>query len=671
MPKEIDTRDFTFSRVPDNFAAVAESVSNDLPGDHRVIADRVNRFTGSTDNLRSVNAPVQFEAATGAPMSDAALIGRALEHVKSVAPALGFAPTEQPEFVPDPHVKTTSAGTRVVNLQQQYRGIPIFHMERSVWFEKTGEITNVVGSNVELPPDLETQPVVPLEEAVKVAAEYVASPSDRVDSWTGEKVPEVEIDIEGYQPRIIGRTSTPAQSCVVSKGPFAEDIPAHLVFFYQGPTTRLGWHMVITTPNFEEQYVVIVEADSPSSPEASPQILYGQKTSSEMASTRGNVWTHNPGVNPARELVDFPMSLADYPIAPGSLNLPDAEFPRPWINNGNQAVGNCTIAVRGNTSNSVDGTLSGGILSFDFAEAQGNDQKVVNIFYFCNYMHDFFYMLGFDEQHGNFQKINFTGLGTGGDPVLARAHPGPVTGTANMLTRADGVGALMNMGLVSGANRHTAFDSDVVFHEFVHGVSNRLAGGRLDARALQDPQSRGMGEGWSDYFALTIQNCRALIKDPAAPEKTVSGDWVLNRPVGVRSAPYDDNYPNTFGILGTPPFTGEHRVGEIWCAALMKMNRDFGTVLGDRVRGHRLGWQIVIDGLKLTPVNPSMLDGRDAILKALEDHHNAGSLSDDEFQATKRAVWLAFAKFGMGPNASSIGASLEGIVEDLNPPDGM
>jgi extracellular elastinolytic metalloproteinase len=43
-------------------------------------------------------------------------------------------------------------------------------------------------------------------------------------------------------------------------------------------------------------------------------------------------------------------------------------------------------------------------------------------------------------------------------------------------------------------------------------------------------------------------------------------------------------------------------------------------------------------------------------------------LSDDDFKLTNRAAWKAFARFGMGPNASSIGASLEEVVEDLNPP---
>jgi extracellular elastinolytic metalloproteinase len=672
MPKKIDTRDFSFNKVANN-AAVADSVSDNLPGDHRVTVDKVNPFTGSTDNLRSENAPSDFAPAPGQKIDNATLVNAALEHVENVAPALGFGPTEKPEFVPDPYVKETSAGTRIVNLQQQYRGIPVFHMDRAVWFAQDGQIQNVTGTNVGLPPDLDTLPYVSLQTAVKSAASYMAAPSGRSDAWTKERLPEIQIDLTNFEPEILGRISIPTQPAVVSKGPFGENIPAHLVFFYQGPTTRLGWHMVISTPNMEEQYVIIAEADSKTVDKEKPQILYAQKSSSEMARARGNVWTHNPGNNPQREMVSFPRPVTEYPLDTASLTFPDPSFPRSWVDEGGLiSIGNNTLAVSGTSMNSVNGVMIEDTLTFNPSAAQGDDQKVVNIFYFCNYMHDFFYMLGFDEDHGNFQKLNFTSLGTGRDPVLARAHPGPVRGTANMATSADGIQGLMNMGLVQGVNRHTAFDSDVVFHEFTHGVTNRLVGGRLDARGLEDPQSVGMGEGWSDYFALTIQNCLASIRNPQSVERVVTGDWVINDSNGIRLAPYDDNYPGTFGSIGRPPYDDdEHAIGEIWCAALMKMNRDLGTALGDTIRGHRLAWQIVVDGLKLTPANPSLLDARDAILKALEDRKNSGSLSADDFQKANRAAWGAFARFGMGPNARSIGASLEGIVEDRNLPPGI
>lgn len=669
MPKNLDTRDFTYSRPAANFSAMAAEISDALPGSHRVSAERVNPFTGSARSLQSVSAAEAFVPVPGLGPAKADLIDRALEHVELTAPALGFSdPGERPEFVPDPHVKRTTTGESVVNLRQQYRGIPVFQMERAVLFGQNGAIQSVTGDSVGLPADLDTLPVVPVEVAAAAAARYVSQGEARVDAWTKQTVMEPSFDVSGYSPLVLGRIPLPSQPCVLDKGPFGEYVPAHLVFFYRGPTTRLGWHMVISTPDLDAQYVVIVEADVQTADPSSPQVIYAQKVSNNMAEefapprVRGKVWTHNPGLNPTRQEVSFPRPVADLLVQPAPPDLPEG-FPLPWVS-GDVTVGNNTVAVLGTSDSSLRGVSNNGSITFDPSEEQGDEQKVLNIFYFCNFMHDFFYMLGFDEV-ANFQEVNVTNKGRGADPVLARAHSGPVFGTANMVTRADGQRALMNMGLVEGPNRHTAFDSDVVFHEFTHGVSNRLVGGLGDAHALQQPQSRGMGEGWSDYFALTIQNFNL------PNERTVTGDWVLDNPAGIRIAPYDDNYPATYGRLGTPPYVGEHPVGEIWCATLMKINRDLGAALGDKRRGHLLGWQLVVDGMKLTPANPSFLDARDAILRALEGQKSAGKLSPDDHRKALRVLWRAFARFGMGPNASSVGASLVGIVEDRNPPAGI
>jgi extracellular elastinolytic metalloproteinase len=312
--------------------------------------------------------------------------------------------------------------------------------------------------------------------------------------------------------------------------------------------------------------------------------------------------------------------------------------------------------------------VNGVDVSFTPGADQGDDQKVLNTFFFCNYMHDFFYMLGFDENAGNFQSVNFTGLGAGGDAVLARVHPGRVFGTANMRTPPDGLPPLMNMGAVEfpdGTARHTGLDSDVVFHEYLHGVTNRLVGGRLNSDALREPQSRGMGEGWGDYFALTIQNYNK------PQEKVVTGDWVTKRARGIRLHPYDQNYPGTFGDIGTGDYDEEHNIGEIWCAALMQMNRNLNQALNSTTKGHELAWQIVVDGLKLTAANPSFLDARDAILQALSDLNTAGTVNDADFRKARRACWEAFVRYGMGENATSNGASLEGVVGDNTIPAGV
>jgi extracellular elastinolytic metalloproteinase len=100
----------------------------------------------------------------------------------------------------------------------------------------------------------------------------------------------------------------------------------------------------------------------------------------------------------------------------------------------------------------------------------------------------------------------------------------------------------------------------------------------------------------------------------------------------------------------------------------MQMNRNLGRALESQEQGHILGWQLVIDGMKLAPANPSFLDARDAILRALDDLRDAGRLDQDKHAAARRAAWEAFARFGIGPNASSFGASLSGIVADRQLP---
>src|SRR5205823_13683695 len=180
-----------------------------------------------------------------------------------------------------------------------------------------------------------------------------------------------------------------------------------------------------------------------------------------------------------------------------------------------------------------------------------------------------------------------------------------------------------------------------------HGVTTRLVGGPTNSQALEAPQSSGMGEGWSDYFACTITN-RAVI-----------GAWVKNQPGGIRGFPYDSNFPDNFGNLGTGRYTEKHNIGEIWCATLMEMNRKIGTILG---------LQLVVDALKLSPTNPSLLDMRDAILAALDDMLAANRFTSSEYDQIRRAIWAVFARFGMGLDARSNGPSLEGIVASSKTP---
>ncbi len=503
-----------------------------------------------------------------------------------------------------------------------------------------------------MPDGFNTEPRLAVTEAVMKAAQHLARSGEGqtfVDEFK-QKSPLPTVDAEGFQPEVLSAFPLASRPTVLDKGPFENLIPAHLVIFNQPQGPRLAWHTVLTFPNYEDQYVVLVSADEPAG-----EILYSKSTV-RRALARGNVFEFSPGVA-NRRMIDFPRPLSDYPAMPA---MPLAGFPHDWIES-NQSLGNSTLATLNFSATTLTGVAQDNIVVFDPSDQMGDDQKLLNIFYFCNYMHDVLLILGFNEKSGNFQQINFTSTGRANDRVRARAHSGPVNGTANMLTGPDGTPPLMNMGLVVRSGRHTAFDADVVFHEYTHGLTGRLAGGPLDTQSLQKLQSGGMNEGWADYFALTIQN----FFRPS--EKFVLGDWVVNDPQGIRRAPYDNTFPFNYGDLAG--FPEVHDIGEVWCATLLMMTRRIRAALGDDPAGYRLAWQIVVDGLKLSPANPTFVQGRNDILRALDDLGSQGRIPPAVHQAARRAAWEAFAHFGIGVNAFSADADdVDGISADFTLP---
>jgi hypothetical protein len=626
-------------------------------------ARRDQEFGASTTGLAAVirEAPTVFaltDARRETPAdrvgrSGWSLIDKALAYMSRQV--VGFGSEGAPSFQADPSVQRTAGGGAAVHLQQSYHGIPVFQMAHTVRFAPSGDLLDAPGKAAVIEDAVDTLPKLAAEAAVRRAAEYLVGTGaglHETDEF-GQAHPLPTIDISGFAPQVAAAFSLPERPTVFEKGPFENAIPAHLVMFVQPQRTRLAWHTVLTFPDYADQYVVIVAADAPGG-----EILYSRRTLSR-AVAQGRVYEFSPGVA-ERRLVEFPRPLSDYPVMPST---PLAGFPSDWVAV-NVAQGNSTQATLGTSTQTLVGVDQKGTIVFDPADAYGDDQKLLNIFYFCNYMHDFLFVLGFDEAAGNFQKTNFTHTGLSGDFVRARSHSGPVFGTANMSTGPDGLPPLMNMGLVVSTNRHTAFDADVVFHEFSHGLTERLIGGPLDEHSLAALQSGGMGEGWGDFFALSVQNFFR------ASEKTVTGDWVLNRPGGLRRAPYDDNYPFTYADLRASPEV--HDIGEVWCATLLMLVRRMQAVLGDKRSAYRLAWQIVVDGLKLTPANPTFLQARDAILLALDHLAATGRIAPATYSAARKVSWEAFARFGMGVNAQSEDAdNVDDIVADFALPPGI
>jgi extracellular elastinolytic metalloproteinase len=198
-------------------------------------------------------------------------------------------------------------------------------------------------------------------------------------------------------------------------------------------------------------------------------------------------------------------------------------------------------------------------------------------------------------------------------------------------------------------SRDSDFDAGVIAHEYGHGISNRLTGGRLTTSCLGNQEQ--MGEGWSDFVGLV------LTTDPLDTSTTARGigtyvSFQSGIGNGIRPTPYSTNMsinPSTYNTIKTAAVP--HGVGYVWATMLWEMYWNLVEVHGYNPNvyepwntgGNNLAIQLVTDGMKLQPCNPGFINGRDAILQA--DMNLTGG-------ANQCLIWKAFAKRGLGVSAT-------------------
>lgn len=619
----------SFDRTTGNPAVIVSSDGSDGPvGSHfqDVDADAEN-----LDPAASTRAGDDPDASRRSVVSaDDDLAGRALRHLQQIGPALGLAPEQPPEFAIDPHVQRTSSGGAAVHVRQQYRGLMIYEATETVRFDPKGRLTEVAGRTHTVTGEHSTVPRVDANTAVRTAASDVSDALSGAEPDPFGQRADIGLDMDDFSPAVIAADpSGPERRTTFAAAPFSS-CSAQLVWFPMDDSLLLAWQVLLHIEH-GPQFRVIVDA-------MVGAVLLRRQLSRAIVA-RADVFLDGGGL--AAERTVLPVPLDRYGL--DALSLPPNE-PVPWLVDASTGGSNAFASADGLAPVTGAPDTNGGV---SFSAASGSvDELVVNLFAYAGIMHDVFYALGFREADGNFQLDNRGRGGAGSDRLRAVVHPGPVWGTANMATPFDGFAPEMNMGLVSSTGRHTALDPDVVFHEFTHGVSNRLVGGPLNSAALDAPQSGGMGEGWGDYFACVLNR------------RDTVGSWVTGNPRGIRAFRYDESFPDDFGDIGTGRYVDVHEIGEIWCATLLELNRRIGT---------ETAIQLVVDALKVSVANPGFLAMRDAILVAARDH-GAASLDAAEAAALEHGVWSAFARFGMGPGASSIEATLAPVIADFTTP---
>jgi hypothetical protein len=313
------------------------------------------------------------------------------------------------------------------------------------------------------------------------------------------------------------------------------------------------------------------------------------------------------------------------------------------------------------------------------------DASAVQLFYRANWFHDRMYKLGFTEAAGNFQVTNFNRGGLDLDPVICLSQAGSdvgLTDNSAFMPAPDGIPGycLMFTFTYPNPDRDGSLDQEVVIHELTHGMTDRLLGQGVGISALQ---SAGMGEGWSDFYAM------ALLSEEKDDVNAVyaTGGYVTdnygglteNYYYGIRRYPYSTDMsknPLTFKdidptaasvhpgiptspLLGGGPADEVHNMGEIWCMALWEVRANILQKIGWK-QGNQVVLQLVTDGLKLAPANATYLEARDAIIQA-DQLLTGGSFYDE--------IWIGFAKRGMGYGAECpTSDTTVGVVESFEPP---
>lgn len=206
------------------------------------------------------------------------------------------------------------------------------------------------------------------------------------------------------------------------------------------------------------------------------------------------------------------------------------------------------------------------------------------------------------------------------------------------------------------------FDNGIIIHEYTHGISARLTGGRLNTGCLSSGE-QAAGEGWSDFLALALTTKPS---DRATMTRGV-GTYVFRQSTsgeGIRNYPYSIDMkinPLTYNKIIYNPEV--HDAGEVWTAAVWDLywalvdRYGWDANLRNTQSGNGKAIQLVIDGMKLQPCDPGFLDARDAILAADKANYNGEN---------QCLIWEVFSRRGMGFNAkqgtsSSKADNLEGF----------
>lgn len=213
----------------------------------------------------------------------------------------------------------------------------------------------------------------------------------------------------------------------------------------------------------------------------------------------------------------------------------------------------------------------------------------------------------------------------GTDAFTMGGDDATITIPSVMITQNDGTAlkaivgpnGTMKMKPVQPLQIDASLDSDIIYHEFGHGLTWRMIGD------MSGPLAGAIGEGMSDVVAMLING------DDRVAEYSASDAG------GIRRFPYA-GYPLTYADVDG----GEvHNDGEIYAAIGWRLIELFGPSRRADLFSH------MVDGMNFTPPFPAYEDMRDGILQSVA---NSATPND------RCTIWSAFAQFGVGVGANGV-----------------
>jgi extracellular elastinolytic metalloproteinase len=550
------------------------------------------------------------------------------------------------------------AGTHHLSYIQAVSGVPLFGNGIQANVARDGRLINVVGS-----------PVSGLPTAA-------AAPGISADKARAASIQSVE---QTVKPATATAQGGARRSTVFSNGDRAD-----LAYFMTAGGLRLAWQ-TLTSPNSRDMYTSIVDA-------VSGKVLYRR---SLVNSDSGLAWDYYPGAakggsQQVRDLTKPGWLPKNSPWLAGNVAHVYTD-----VNDDNTAQPSEEVTPSGRRSfnypftsfNSIGAPCSAQfVCSWDPATPNSwqtnRAQNAVQVFYYLGKFHDHLRAapIGFTRAAGNFEAVD-------GDAVQAEAMDGANTAgglpdsnhvdNANMATPADGMAPRMQMYLFPDPSdpsdpflaTNGGDEADVVYHEYTHGLSNRLVVDALGNSTLGNIQAGSMGEAWSDWYAMDFLVDLGFQKDTQKPGEVRIGNYVgggndlirtqpLDCPVGTTSSlcpgrPAAGPGGYTYGDFGHISGSGGpevHADGEIWGETLWDLRAALGS---------RLAESLVTRAMELSPANPSYLDMRNSILVA-DQVVNRGRAN--------KTIWKVFAARGMGWFAGSVDGDDTAPVEDFSLP---